>query len=95
MNYETKSHKTHHETLKSQENLLPLQTKDVQAMLPLSEKCQECIFHQSGDLNFKKLPLGGHHESTSRRLLTKQTAKKLNLCRKTAVDKCAWIKAWK
>ena len=37
--YESQSHKNHHETLKFQKNsLLLLQTFDVQAMLPQSER---------------------------------------------------------
>ena len=48
---------------------------------------RKCIFQwSSGDLNFKN-PHGYHELSNN------QTVKKLNLQRKTALDKSAWIKA--
>ena len=40
----------------------------------------------------QKFSLWINHESTSRKLLTKQTVKKLNLWGKATVDKSAWIK---
>ena len=54
---------------------------------------QKCIFQQSTDLNFKIFPFIVYHRATSQSYWTKQTVKKLNLWRKTAVDISAWIKA--
>ena len=55
----------------------------------LSDSCssRKCIFQWSGDLNFKNPP--GDHE-----LSNNKKVKKLNLWRKTAVNKSTWIKAW-
>ena len=52
------------------------------------------IFQQYGDLKLKKFCFGAHLGSNSRRYLFKQRVKKLNLWRRTAVDKSAWIKAF-
>ena len=53
---------------------------------------EKCIFQQSGDLNLKHFPFGVYHGAMSWSHWAKQTLKKLNLWRKTAVDKSAWIK---
>ena len=62
-----------------QDKLLPLQTNDVQAMLLQPQIVSE--MHLSANWKPKC------------RNRTKQAVKKLNLCRKTAVDKSAWVKA--
>ena len=46
---------------------------------------RKCIFQRSGGLHLKNLH--GDNE-----LSNKQTVKKMNLWRKTSVDKSAWIK---
>ena len=95
MSYETQSHKTHHETLKFQENLLPLQTNNVQAMLPLSERMSGMHFSAIWRLKLQKTSLWCPPWEHLTEKLTKQTVQKLKLWRKTAVDKSAWIKACK
>ena len=55
---------------------------------------EKCIFEQSPDLNFKNFSFGVYH-GASQSHWTNQTLKELNLWGKTAVDKSAWIKAWK
>ena len=52
------------------------------------------IFQQYGDLKLKKYHFGAHLGSTSWRQSFEETVKKLNLWRRTTVDKSAYIKAW-
>ena len=57
---------------------------------------EKYILQRSTDLNSKNISFGVYHRATPRSHWTKQTVKKLNLWgRKTAVDKSAWVKAWK
>ena len=58
---------TPHKTLKFQENITPLQTNDLQAMLLCSKTMLEIVFQQTGDLNFKKFCFETHYGGSSRR----------------------------
>ena len=59
--------------------MLPLQTNDVQAMLLQSDIVSEMYLSANWKPKYRDR--------------TKQAVKKLNLCGKTALDKCVWVKA--